>query len=607
MKFIEVASVFDLIESESSRIGMTKLLADLFKIATPNEASIISYMTLGDLNPVYIGTQFNFASKSMIKVLAKFLNKSESTIKAASLRLGDLGLLIQESDIESPSVTLTLLEVESHLQQFIAISGDNSVQKKEEKLLDIFSLLDSLSIKYVIRIILGKLRLGFSDMTLLDAFSWMYTGDKSIRKDLEVAYNICVDIGMIVRVLKEDGLEKLKEGAIVPGIPIRPASADRLPSAKAIMKKLGECVAQPKLDGFRLQVHIDKTKMEPEIHFYSRNLQNMSAMFPDLKKAVLDLKVETLIAEGEAIAVDVQTGTFLPFQETVKRKRKHNIESVAQDFPLKLYFFDILYLNGKSLLHKSHEDRRKALLTIVSVKKEDTVFAIDEKKIKTSEELENYFEENISQGLEGLVVKKIDAIYQAGKRNANWVKLKRQETGHLDDTLDCVILGYYAGKGKRASFGIGALLVGLYNKKEDCFQTVAKIGTGLTDSGWKEIKVKCDSFKVENKPKNVDCVKTLYPDVWVSPEIICLIRADEITLSPSHTAGKTENEDGLALRFPRFMGYRPDKSANESTTIKELKDLYSIQFDGKDKKTTQKRKKRVSKKEDISKKIMSIF
>ena len=607
MKFIEVASVFDLIEKESSRIEMTKLLADLFEKASPNQASIISYMTLGDLNPTYIGTQFNFASKSMIKVLAKFLDKSESTIKASALRLGDLGLLIQEYYVKDPSDTLSLNEVERSLQEFLAISGDHSVEKKEQTLLELFNKLDSLSIKYVIRIILGKLRLGFSDMTLLDAFSWMYTGDKSIRKDLEVAYNICVDIGMIIRVLKQDGLERLKEGAIMPGIPIRPASADRLPTAKAIVTKLGECVAQPKLDGFRLQVHIDNTKSKSEVHFYSRNLQNMSYMFPDLKKAVLDLKVETLIAEGEAIAFDVQTGTFLPFQETVKRKRKHDIESVAQDFPLKFYLFDILYLNGKSLLNKSHEKRRKALLTIASTKKEDTVFAIEEEKIKTAQELENYFEENISQGLEGLVVKKIDAVYQAGKRNTNWVKLKRQETGHLDDTLDCVILGYYAGKGKRAGFGIGALLVGLYNKSKDSFQTVAKIGTGLTDGGWKDIKVKCDRFKVLNRPKNVECVKTLYPDVWVSPEIICLIRADEITLSPSHTAGKTEKEDGLALRFPRFMGYRPDKSASESTTIKELKDLYSIQFEGKDKKTQQKRKKRVTKKEEISKKILSIF
>ena len=176
------------------------------------------------------------------------------------------------------------------------------------------------------------------------------------------------------------------------------------------------------------------------------------------------------------------------------------------------------------------------------------------------------------------MVKKPDAIYQPGKRNFNWIKFKRQEEGRLEDTIDCVILGYYAGAGKRAAFGIGSFLVGIYNKKEDCFETIAKIGTGLKDEGWKELKKKCDEIKVSAKPKNIVCAKELYPDVWVHPEIVCLIRADEITLSPLHTAGKTKEHLGYALRFPRFMGYRSDKGPEESTTIKEIKRLYEDQF-----------------------------
>jgi DNA ligase 1 len=609
MKFIDVAKKFDEIEAVSSRTKMTELLAELFKKATPNQAAIIAYLTLGELNPTYIGTQFNFASKSMIKVLAKFLALSESNVKAKMAKLGDLGLLVQEYDIRGPGEQLSVSQVENELQEFLKISGEGSIEKKERKLLDIFNNLDAVSIKYVIRIILGKLRLGFSDMTLLDAFSWMAVGDKSIRKDLETAYNMCADIGMIVKILKEDGIGSLKKGKIIPGVPVRPASAERMPSAKAIINKLGTCVAQPKLDGFRLQVHLNKTKSKPEVHFFSRNLQDMSYMFPDLKKAVLDLNVKTLVVEGEAIAVDTQTGTFLPFQETVKRKRKHDIAQVSKDFPLKLYFFDLLFLNGKSLLDDTHKERRKEIKKIfepAKIKKQDTLFLIEEKIIDKPEELEEYFYDNISQGLEGLVVKKIDSVYQAGKRNFNWIKLKREETGSLDDTIDCVILGYYPGKGKRASFGIGALLVGIYNKKKDNFQTIAKIGTGLTDSGWREVKKKCDEFKVINKPKNVECAKELYPDVWVTPEIVCMIRADEITLSPLHTAGQTDDFEGYALRFPRFMGYRDDKSANDATDIKEIEELFSIQFKDKSKKSKTKSKKK-NKKEEISKKIMSIF
>ncbi len=605
MKFVDVADSFNKIEQESSRLKITYLLADLLKKATPGEAAIISYFSLGNLNPTYIGSQFNFASKGMIKVIAKLLDSSESAITAKTKKIGDQGLILEESEWElSNKEHLTVSQINKKLHEFLELSGTGSQEKKEKYLLDLLKELEPVSAKYIVRIILGKLRLGFSDMTLLDAFSWMYAGDKSIRKDLEAAYNVCVDIGLIIKTLKKDGLEGIKEMSITPGVPIRLAAAERLPDAKAIVEKLGECIAQPKLDGFRLQVHIDKTKSPAIVRFFSRNLKDMSDMFPDLKEAVLKLNVETFVAEGEAIAYDTHSGVFLPFQETVKRKRKHDIAVTAQEFPLKLYFFDILYFNDKSLLGATHEHRRNILLKIVDnkeVKKEDTVFAIDEKKIQTYKDLENYFVQNISAGLEGLVVKKPDAIYQAGKRNFNWVKLKRQETGKLDDTIDCVILGYYAGRGKRASFGIGALLVGVYDKQKDRFETVAKIGTGLKDDEWKEVKEKCDKIKVSDKPKNVECAKELYPDVWVNPDIVCMIRADEITLSPLHAAGGSSEKLGMALRFPRFMGYRPDKSALQATTVKELKHLYSIQFSSKTRKSSDaKKKKRVIK-------VMSIF
>ncbi len=595
MKFIDVAKSFDQIEKESSRIKITEMLSDLLKQATPSQAATIAYLSLGDLHPTYVGTKFNFAGKSMLKVLAKLLGISDHTVKAKESKMGDLGLVALE--IETNILirnALTLHQVEKELDEFASISGEGASQEKEKKLLELLKQLDPISIKYVVRIILGKLRLGFSDMTLLDAFSWMHAGDKSIRKDLEEAYNVCVDIGLIVKILKEDGLKGIKNIGIIPGVPVRPAAAERLPDAKSIIEKLGKCVAQPKLDGFRLQVHINKTQAKHEVHFFSRNLQDMSDMFPDLKKAALQLNVKTLVAEGEAISYDVETGTFLPFQETVKRRRKYDIEKMAEDFPLKLYMFDVLYMNGKSYLDNTHEERRMALLKLLDeehIARQAVIHAIEEVEINTAKELDEYFEQNISSGLEGLVVKKTDSVYQAGKRNFNWVKLKRQESGELDDTVDCVILGYYSGKGKRASFGIGALLVGIYNKHEDVFQSIAKIGTGLTDEEWRDQKKACDKIKIFQKPHNVQCSKELFPDVWVDPKIICMIRADEITLSPLHTAGKTDKKLGYALRFPRLMGYRPDKSATEATEIKEIDSLYKLQFN-KSKKSSSSEKQR---------------
>jgi len=578
MKFKQVAEIFEKIEQESSRIEMTKMLAELFDAANAKEIGIICNLSLGLLRPPYQGTQFNLAVKSLTKVAADLLLMPAKEVTIQTKKLGDLGQVVADLSTVKPKQLLSVQEVYQELYTIEAISGEGSQEKKADHTLELLKNVNPLSAKYIIRIILGILRLGFSDMTIIDALSWMETGNKSLRPIIEYAYNVCADIGLIASTLKSKGIPALEQIKINVGIPIRPAAAERMPTAQAIFKKIGDCVAQPKLDGFRIQIHIDKTTKKPKIEFFSRHLVDMSHMFPDLVEALSKLPIETMICEGEAIAYDPHTGTFLPFQETVKRKRKHGIEQAVSEFPLRVYLFDLLYLDGKSYLDATHEERRKKLLAVMKGFKDDRVQIIGEKAIHSTKDLENYFNEQMDRGLEGIVIKKPDAIYQPGKRNFNWIKFKRHEEGQLEDTLDCVILGYYAGSGKRAAFGIGAFLVGVFNKKEDRFETVAKIGTGLTDEGWKELKKKLDKIKAPDKPKNIECAKELFPDVWVYPEIVCLIRADEITMSPLHSAGKTKEQLGYALRFPRFMGYRPDKGAEESTTIAELKRLYEDQF-----------------------------
>lgn len=577
MFFSHVGNVFDEIEKESSRLVMTTLLGQLLSQATPQEAEIICNLSLGQLHPPHIGTQFNVAQKTMVPVVARVLDISEETTKSRMKKEGDLGSIIAQGSWSEKS-TMSLMSVYEELCVIEEIEGTGSQELKAAHIEKLCKELDPVSAKYVVRMVIGTLRLGFSDMTIVDALSWVAVGDKSVRSIIEDAYNICADIGLIARVLKESGITQIEKMNIQMGIPIRPAAAERLPTAKAIMEKIGSCIAQPKLDGFRLQIHLDKRGEKPIIHFFSRNLQDMSYMFPDLAKTVTDLAVETLICEGEAICYDPNTGSFLPFQETVKRKRKHGIEEAMTDFPLKLYLFDILYLNGESLLSDTHKKRREMLKKIFGNMDEDNIHIIDQVPIESASELEKYFLENVASGLEGLVIKREDAIYQPGKRNFNWIKLKRQEEGHLEDTIDCVILGYYAGRGKRASFGIGAFLVGVFNKREDRFETVAKIGTGLKDYEWRELKKKCDALARQTTPHNIMCNPALVPDVWVEPEIVCLVRADEITISPVHSAGKTANNLGFALRFPRFMGYRDDKDAAQATESIEIKRLFDNQY-----------------------------
>lgn len=634
MLFKELSQYLLELEKISSRTEMTTLLAELLSKASSHEAYHIAYLVLGTLKANYKpNNQFNLAQKSVQKVLADILDVSVQDLDEKVKESGDLGFAIFSYDWPEKSNNLILEDVFDRLLLIQDISGSGAQSERAAILKDLLIQVDPTSAAFIVRIVLGTMRLGFSDMTFIDALSWMLVGNKSLRARIENAYNVCADLGLITQSLKEKGIDSLDSINIQLGIPIRPASAERLISAQAIIDKLGDCIAQPKLDGFRVQIHLDKSQVlldtnyknikninkissnnsdnninlnnlsEPKTWFFSRNMQDMSQMFPELKQAIMFLPVDSIIIEGEAIVYDEETNICLPFQETVKRKRKHDIESLAQELPLRFYIFDILYINGESTLGKIHKDRRKILVDLINdfeskIKKLtqeqidsnhlNSIKLIEEKECKNASELINYFNLQIESCLEGLVVKKPEGIYKPGKRDFNWIKLKRQQVGNLNDTIDAVVLGYYFGSGKRAKFGIGAYLAGIYNPEKDTFETIAKVGTGLTDIEWKTLKERADKFKVNSQPTNVICNPDLAPDVWVTPKIVTIILADEITKSPTHTAGRQvlenqEIQEGFALRFPRFEGYSEDKSPTQATTVDEVRKLYNLQYKAKTK------------------------
>jgi DNA ligase-1 len=283
---------------------------------------------------------------------------------------------------------------------------------------------------------------------------------------------------------------------------------------------------------------------------------------------IKELDVDEVIIEGEAIGYVPESGEFLPFQLTVSRKRKHDVLEKAKEMPLKLFVFDLLYLNGKSYINEPYEERRKQIVALVRNKVENTLVPAESDIFSEGDNIEHRFEEALSQGLEGIVAKKLDGVYQAGARGYN-----------------CVVMGYDAGKGKRSSFGIGAFLVGVYDERRDMFVTVAKIGTGLTDIEWKELKARCDTLEVDQKPALYDVDQIMSVDVWVDPSIVVEVRADEITRSPMHTAGRTLKPSksgkatevdvaGFALRFPRLEKFRDDKRKEEATTVNEVEDIF---------------------------------
>ncbi|MFH1535804.1 MAG: ATP-dependent DNA ligase, partial [Patescibacteria group bacterium] len=377
------------------------------------------------------------------------------------------------------------------------------------------------------------------------------------------------DLGLIGETLWEGGLAAVEKLSVQVGRPIRSQLAERLPSPEKVIEKMGEVNAQRKLDGFRVQIH----KNGDSIRLFSRNLEETTPMFPEIAEgARKQIKAKTIILDSEAIGFNPVSDEFLPFQETTQRRRKYGISEMAKKIPLKAFCFDILYKDGTSLIDQPLAARLKTLNDVV---KDGGVLMVERgETVNQVERLQTMLDDAISKGLEGLVVKRLDSKYEAGARNFNWVKLKRHSAGELKDTIDCVILGYIFGKGKRVSFGAGALLVGVYDGKKDEFVTVSKIGTGLTDEEWRQIRVQSSKFRVQKKPVRVN--SKIIPSVWVEPKIVIEVLADEITRSPVHTAG---GKPGYALRFPRLVSFRAaDKKAEDATTIKELIEMYNQQF-----------------------------
>jgi len=573
MKFSELAKYFEEIEKNSSRLAITRLLAELYKKLTPDEIERTTYLLQGRVGPAFEKIDFGMAERTIIKSVINALNLDRSYLEKELKKIGDLGKTVEQFKKQYASFDekdLTINEVYEELRKLAVSSGEGSQERKINILANLIRQLDSLSTRYLIRMPQGVMRLGFSDMTVLDALSWMLKGDKSLRPEIEKAYHVRPDLGFIGKTIKEKGAAAMRQ--IQPKVftPIIMMRAERLSSGEEIIKQIGECAVEQKYDGFRLQIHYKKG----EVQLYSRSLEDVSFMYPDIVEGVKkEIKADEAILEGEAIGYEPISATFLPFQETVQRKRKYNIEEKAKEIPLKLFAFELLFLNGENLIHTPFSERRKKLAQIIKKNNDavnNTVIISPQQTIDDPKKIELMFDEAITKGLEGILAKKLDGIYQPGARGWNWIKFKRSYSSKIEDTIDCLVMGYDYGKGKRTGFGIGAFLVGAYDEKDDKFVTLAKIGTGLTDEEWRQLQVKSQKSKVKSLPNNYIVDKMMECDVWVAPKIVVEIKADEITRSPVHTAH-------LALRFPRLERFRDDKKPEDATTLKEVEKMYKDQ------------------------------
>lgn len=531
-------------------------MAQLFKEAETSEIGKIAYLTQGRVAPLFEPVEFGMAEKMVIRAIAQALGTNSEAVLVDFKKTGDLGEIV--GNLKSKG-SLSVSEVFEKLLEITKVSGEGSVEKKVSILSDLLKSVDSLSARFIARIPVDKLRLGFSDMTVLEGLSWSLDGTKKNKPVIEAAYNIRPDLGYIVERVKEKGVKGVEHIEPKIGTPILVMRAERLTSPEAIISEIGKCAVEPKLDGLRTQLHLKKDF----IRLFSRGMENVTEMYPDLLEATKEeLKnYDEIILDGEAIGFDPKTGKYLPFQETTQRKRKYGISEISKSIPVRYVVFDVLYKNGDNLIDRPYSERRK----LVEKLSGPIMVPAEMEIIDDPKKLDEFFKEALKKGLEGIVAKKLDGVYQAGARGWNWIKLKGSYTEKLNDTIDAVVMGIDFGQGKRNAFGVGAFLVGVYDKKSDSYKTVSKIGTGLTDDEWRKLAADSEKLKVSEKPKNYDVQKTMDVDVWFKPQLVGEFRADELTKSPMHTAG-------LAMRFPRLVKWR-EKKPEDTTSPVELIDM----------------------------------
>ena len=579
MRYSEIVEVYEEIEATTKRLEMTDYLVKLFK-KTPKElVDKVVYLTQGKLYPDFVGIELGIAEKLAIRAISQAYNTMTDEVEEKFKELGDLGLVAKELATKKKRITLLSrpLTVEKVYQTFDKIAragGERSVKFKLRYLSSLLIDATPEEAKYIIRTITGNLRLGIADMTILDALAIAYTGSKENRSLIERAYNLSSDLGDVAKTLVEQGLEGIKAYHVRVGRPIRMMLAQRLTEAEEILEKLGgKAACEWKYDGERIQVHKDNNN----VILFSRRLENITSQYPDICKLILEnLKVKEAIVEGECVAVSPETGELLPFQELMHRRRKYGISEAVEKFPASLFLFDALYIDGEDLTQMPYSERRKRLEDIVEIK--ERIRLTEAIVTQATEEFEKFFNEAIEAGCEGLILKALSGVYQAGARGWLWIKLKKSYESKMIEPIDVVIVGAFHGRGKRSG-SYGALLAAVYDKERDIFTTICKVGSGFTDEDLERLPNILSKYRIPHIHPRVN--SEMEADVWFTPAIVIEIIGDELTLSPVHTTayGKIRKDSGIAVRFPRFTGrWRFDKSPEDATTVREIIDMYNAQL-----------------------------
>jgi len=580
MLFKTLVEHFEKLEATTSRLAMIDILVHLFRETPPDIMDKVVYLTLGEVYPPYVGLEIGLADKLVLRAISLATGIPDGRVEQEYKALGDSGLVAEKllsvkRKAALFSQPLTVEKVYATLEKICRVSGEGAQDTKIKLFAGLLTDSTPKEAKYLSRIVSGKLRLGVAEMTILDALAVAYGGSRELRDTIERAYNMTSDIGLIAKTLAEGGVKAVENIKITIGRPIKPQLAERLSSLDEILEKLnGRCIAEYKYDGIRVQAHVADGK----VILFSRRQENITEQFPDIVEALKKcVKASEAILDGEAVPIDPNTGELLPFQVVAQRRRKYDIEKYAEEIPVTLFLFDILYLDGVDLTVKPYLERKKLLESVIE--ETDRVKLAQYIISGNPEEIESFFHKSIEEGTEGLICKSIlpSSVYEAGKRGWQWIKWKRSYRSEMTDTVDLVVVGAFAGRGKRAGT-YGALLMAAYNPDKDRFETVCKLGSGFTDEDLAKLPEMFKPYLINHKHPRVE--SNIEADYWFVPVIVAEVIGDEITLSPMHTCGfgAIKPKSGLAIRFPRLVKFREDKGPEDATTTAEIIEMYRMQL-----------------------------
>ncbi len=576
MRYEVVAEAYRDLERASARLGLIARLAELFAQTPTSLLPTVALLCQGQIAPDFAGVELGLAERLAARAVAEAAGVPAERVLASTREVGDLGLTAEQllgGLAASRPASLEVAVVFDELHQVAQAEGAGSQGRKLAGLVGLLERATPLEARYLVRTVTGTLRLGIGTATILDALAEVHAGGRKARPVLERAYNVCSDLGLVAATLVAGGLEAVEAVQVGVGNPVRPMLAQRLSSSAEILAKLGGvCAAEYKYDGIRVQAH---RTADGHLELFTRRLDRVSTQFPEVVELLGHaLKPREVILEGEVVAFDPASGELRPFQDVMFRRRKYGIGEAVGDYPVSLFCFELLYADGEDLTRLPYLERRARLAEAVTPSARLRLATAEQ--VSDEAGLERAFEQAVAEGCEGLICKSVapNAGYQAGARGWQWIKLKRDYRSELTDTLDLVVVGGLAGRGRRAGM-YGALLLAVYDPAADRFQTICKCGTGFSDAELAGLPARLAPLARAEMPAQVHSLWAA--DVWFEPTLVVEVLAAELTLSPHHTAawGVLKPDAGLALRFPRFTGrWRDDKAATDATTVEEALGMY---------------------------------